>query len=146
MAESGTDAVDVEVLVQDAPDVVVEVLVQADLRKADLIVLGTHGRSGFERLVLGSVAEQVLRKATAPILIVPPKIERVPPSERPPFKRMLCPIDFSTSAIDGLAYAMSFAEDADATLTLLHVIDVSPELRDVRRDRQPELRRDGGES
>src|SRR6185436_8541422 len=67
---------------------------------------------------------------TAPILIVPPRIERVPPSQRPPFKRMLCPIDFSTSSIDGLAYAMSFAEDADASLTLLHVIDVSPELRD----------------
>ena len=65
-----------------APDVTMESMLRADdpatgiLRaaddtRADLIVLGTHGRSGFERLLLGSVTEKVLRKATCPVLTVP---------------------------------------------------------------------------
>ena len=44
-------------------------------RKADLAVLGTHGRSGFERLMLGSVASGVLRSAGCNLLIVPPMAE-----------------------------------------------------------------------
>ena len=49
----------------------VEILDQATSMDADLLVIGTHGRSGFERLVLGSVAEKVLRKARCPVLTVP---------------------------------------------------------------------------
>src|SRR5688572_27257531 len=48
-----------------------EILDQATNMSADLLVLGTHGRSGFERLLLGSVAEKVLRKARCPVLTVP---------------------------------------------------------------------------
>ena len=47
-----------------------EILAKADAMRADLIVMGTHGRSGFERLVLGSVTEKVLRKAACPVLTV----------------------------------------------------------------------------
>ena len=47
-----------------------EILARADALPADLLVLGTHGRSGFERLLLGSVTEKVLRKAACPVLSV----------------------------------------------------------------------------
>jgi nucleotide-binding universal stress UspA family protein len=89
---------------------------------ADLMVLGTHGRHGFDRLVLGSVAERVLRRASCPTLTVPRR--QAGPESRPAgtFSRILCPVDFSTSSVDALDYAQSLANDADATLTALHVI------------------------
>lgn len=45
----------------------------ADVFQADLVVLGTHGRSGFKRLMLGSVAEAFIRISTRPVLLVPQK-------------------------------------------------------------------------
>jgi nucleotide-binding universal stress UspA family protein len=58
---------------------------------ADLVVLGTHGRSGFERLMLGSVTEKVLRKAGCPVLTVPPPTAA---TSKLPFKQLLCPAGF----------------------------------------------------
>jgi nucleotide-binding universal stress UspA family protein len=86
----------------------------------DLIVIGTHGAGGFEHLVLGSVTEKVLRRAKCPVLTVPPRAHA---TSRLPFKRILCPTDFSSSAHAGLRLAFSFAQEGDAALTLLHVID-----------------------
>ena len=57
--------------VEDAPDVRAEIIEQAKEAKADLIVLGSHGRSGFEHLLLGSTTERVLRRAHCPVLVVP---------------------------------------------------------------------------
>lgn len=91
---------------------------------ADLIVMGTHGLSGFERLMLGSVTEKVLRKATCPVLTVPPKART---TAKVPYKRLLCPIDFSPSSLAALQFAFSLAKEADAQLTLLHVFDWPPE-------------------
>ena len=93
---------------------------------ADLLVLGTHGRSGFERLLLGSVTEKVLRRAPCPVLTVPRHHpEAVPP---PPvlFKRIVCPLDFSDSSLRALEYALSLAQEADAHLTAMHVIEYEP--------------------
>ena len=59
----------VEVLADDS--VADGILAAADRIRADMIVMGTHGRSGLSRLVLGSVAEAVLRRATVPVLVVP---------------------------------------------------------------------------
>jgi nucleotide-binding universal stress UspA family protein len=97
----------------------------AGAESADLIVMGTHGRSGFERLLLGSVAEKVLRKAPCPVLTVPPKAAGDAP---PAFKKILCAVDFSASSRRGLDYALSLAQEADATLTVLHVVEVVPEV------------------
>jgi nucleotide-binding universal stress UspA family protein len=98
--------------------------------QADLLVLGTHGRSGFQRLFLGSVTEKVIRKATCPTLVVPPRAADVAPDAPVQFRRILSPVDFSDSSRDALAYAVHMAEEADARLTLLHVIEVPPELRE----------------
>lgn len=90
---------------------------------ADLIVMGTHGTGGFEHLLLGSVTEKVLRKARCPVMTVPPRARS---TSRLPFKRLLCPIDFSESSRAALELAFSFAQEGDAELTLLHVIEWPP--------------------
>lgn len=104
------------------------ILARASALPSDLLVMGTHGRSGFERLVLGSVTEKVLRKAACPVLSVPRKIKDVVPAPPVLFKRILCAVDFSDCSINALNYAMSLAQEADARLTVLHVIELSPEL------------------
>jgi nucleotide-binding universal stress UspA family protein len=102
-----------------------EILAKADALPADLLVMGTHGRSGFEQLVLGSVAEKVLRKAVCPVLTVP---QGGSDAQQAPavFKRIVCAVDFSDCSMRGLEYAMSLAQEADATLTLVHVIELPP--------------------
>lgn len=99
-----------------------EILQQADAMRADLLAIGTHGRSGFDRLVLGSVAEKVLRRAGCPVLTVPRQVPDAVPVAPAVFKRLLCPIDFSDSSMHALNYAMSLAQEADASLTVLHVM------------------------
>jgi nucleotide-binding universal stress UspA family protein len=87
---------------------------------ADLVVMGTHGAGGFEHLMLGSVAEKVLRKSSVPVMTVPP---RAYATSRLPFKTLLCAIDFSDSSLAGLTLAASLARESDAAITLLHVIE-----------------------
>jgi nucleotide-binding universal stress UspA family protein len=50
----------------------VQILAEAQKLGTDLIVMGTHGRTGIRRVIFGSVAEHVLRKASSPVLVVPP--------------------------------------------------------------------------
>jgi nucleotide-binding universal stress UspA family protein len=98
-----------------------EVLEQATTMKADLLVMGTHGRSGFDRLLLGSVTEKVLRKAQCPVLTVPKGLPDAMPIGPVLYRRILCPIDFSESSLHALSYATSFAE-LGGQLTVLHVV------------------------
>jgi nucleotide-binding universal stress UspA family protein len=123
--------VDVDEVVEEAPDIAAEILVQATVRKADLLVVGSHGQSGIRRFLLGSVAERVLRTSDTPTLVVPPRTDRVVSGQAAPFKRILCPIDFSPGSLNALAYAMALAEEADASLMLLHVVEIAPELREA---------------
>lgn len=89
---------------------------------ADLIVLGTHGAGGFEHLVLGSVTEKVMRKASCPVLTVPPRAQA---TSNLPFERMLCPMDFSEPSLAAFELACSLARESGAQLTMLHVVDWS---------------------
>jgi nucleotide-binding universal stress UspA family protein len=98
----------------------VEILRNARRVGAGLIVMGTHGLGGFERFVLGSVTEKVLRKATCPVLTVPPRTHS---TSRFPFTRVLVAIDFSDWSLAALAFASSLAHESDAALTLVHVVD-----------------------
>jgi nucleotide-binding universal stress UspA family protein len=130
MAAGVPSGVSVEVRVEHTESAHREILAQVAATQADLLVLGTHGRSGFQRLFLGSVTEKVIRKATCPTLVVPPRASDVPPDAPVRFRRILCPIDFAESSLSALAYALNLAEEADAQLTLLHVIETPPELRE----------------
>jgi nucleotide-binding universal stress UspA family protein len=103
-----------------------EILLQADRLAADLLVLGTHGRSGFERLLLGSVTEKVLRRAKVPVLTVPCCTPDVLPMGRSPFNRVLCATDFSQSSIAAIQYAASLSREGAARLTVIHVVEVHP--------------------
>jgi nucleotide-binding universal stress UspA family protein len=113
-----------EFRVEEAGYVHEGILAQLEATQSDLLVLGTHGRSGFQRLFLGSVTEKVIRKVTCPALVVPPRAADVLPGGPVQFRRILCPVDFSDSSLEALAYAIRMAEESDARLTLLHVIDV----------------------
>jgi nucleotide-binding universal stress UspA family protein len=97
-----------------------QILVRSQAADSDLIVMGTHGASGFEHLLLGSVTEKVLRRALCPVLTVPPQTHA---TSTLPFKRLLCAVDFSDSSLRGLELACSLAKESDAMLTLLHVIE-----------------------
>jgi nucleotide-binding universal stress UspA family protein len=98
-----------------------EILRQARESDVDLVVMGTHGRGGFRRLVVGSVSEDVLRKAPCPVLTVREATALERPS-RPPFRKVLCPIDFSPAASRAVRHALALAEAPGVDLTLLHVI------------------------
>jgi nucleotide-binding universal stress UspA family protein len=97
-----------------------EILDRAATLPADLIVMGTHGAGGFERLALGSVAEKVIRKAACPVLTIPPRAHTTAVL---PFKRLLCAVDFSEPSLAALAFGCSLARESGAALTLLHVIE-----------------------
>jgi nucleotide-binding universal stress UspA family protein len=107
-----------------------QILNAADTLASGLVVIGTHGRSGFERLMLGSVTERVLRKATCPVLSVPPHSTDAVPLP-PLFRHILCAVDFSECSIHALEYAMSLAQESGGHLMVLHVIDVGPEIPDI---------------
>lgn len=93
------------------------ILEYAEKEDVDLIVLGTHGRRGVQRLVLGSVAEEVVRFAKCPVLTV-----RVPGLTAEP-SWILVPIDFSTHSRQALLHARELALIFDASLDLLHVVE-----------------------
>jgi nucleotide-binding universal stress UspA family protein len=116
---ASANALDAGVLM-DEGDPAACILEQAESLPADLIVMGTRGRGGFERLLVGSVTETVLRKASCPVLAVP--APAASPSNLP-YTRVLCPVDFSDSSLAALECALSVAEESDAHLTLLHVLD-----------------------
>jgi nucleotide-binding universal stress UspA family protein len=107
-------------------NVAAEILDEAKAQTSDLIVMGTHGRSGFERLVLGSVTEKILRKATSPVLSVPRDVAEAAPIPSVLFRDILCAIDFSDCSMHALNYAMSLAQEADAHLTVVHVMEPPP--------------------
>jgi len=114
-------AVKVEISMRTG-NVVQEILAQARTSRPDLLVIGTHGRGGVQRLVLGSVAEKVLRLATCPVLTVRRGV-RLARRNRSPFETILCPTDFSAAANRAVAYAKSLAQEADAKLILMTAVE-----------------------
>lgn len=100
------------------------ILAAVDATHADLLVLGTHGRSGFQRLFLGSVTEKVIRKVRCATLIVPPRAPDIASNAPVQFRHILCPVDFADGSLAALEYAINLAEEADGRLTLLSVTEL----------------------
>ena len=93
---------------------------------ADLVVMGTHGQSGFERLLLGSVTERLLHRLSCPVMTVSNEEGRT--WEAPGLvRRILCPTDFSDSSAQTIAFSLSLAAAQQAQVTLLHVIEALPD-------------------
>ena len=105
-----------------------KIMQRAEALDADLIVTGSHGRTGIERLALGSVVDPLLRRCRQPVLVIPALLD--PPRLDNPvwIARILCAVDFSTASLTAFARALSIAEETDANLTVLNVIEPLPEL------------------
>jgi len=111
------------------------ILSQAEERAANLIVMGTHGLRGIDRLMLGSVTERVLRRARCPVLAVRKPAHHVISSVHDPepvhLRKMLLCTDFSDHAHRASEYAVSMAKEYGAELTLLHVLEDVPRSADL---------------
>jgi nucleotide-binding universal stress UspA family protein len=125
-------------LVEEGFGTVSNVLLELiDRLHIDLIVLGTHGRGGIKKVVLGSVAEEILNCAPCAVLTVGP---HVPPKSMSEWKlrSILCATDFRPDSAKVLSYALWLAKDEYAHLTLLHVLkmptDAPPEHREAEKD------------
>lgn len=93
-------------------------------KQIDAVVVGTHGREGVGRLLLGSVAEQIFRQANCLVLIVGPGSQENSLIERKESSRaFLFATDFSAASLGALPYAASFANHFGAKLIVLHVLD-----------------------
>lgn len=95
-----------------------EIIQVAKEENVDLLVIGTHGRAGVDRVILGSVAERIVRKARCPVMVVRGR-------KYVGFKRIIVPIDLSDCSRIALEYAAATARAHKSKLTILHVYEES---------------------
>jgi nucleotide-binding universal stress UspA family protein len=88
----------------------------------DLIVVGTHGRTGLKKMLMGSVAERVFRMAPCPVLTVGPHVPHDAVKRRGP-RQILYATDFSATAEGAAGYALTLAQEHQSNLSLLHVLE-----------------------
>ena len=96
--------------------------------KADVIVVGTHGRGGLGKMLMGSVAERVFRQSRVPVMTVAPHLHQPGRGFVP--RNILLAADFTPASEHATRYASTLAREHNAKLTMLHVLD-HPELRGV---------------
>jgi nucleotide-binding universal stress UspA family protein len=111
-------------------DAAQEVAAEAAAWEANVVVVGTHARRGLEHWEMGSVAEDVIRRAPCPVLAVPVG-SRPAVAEGPPFQSLLCALDLGPSSAGTLQTALSLAIRGRATTAVVHALDDLPE--DARR-------------
>ena len=109
----------VRVAVERSDEPADEIVSCARMSDIDLIVMGTHGRGGLARAVMGSVAEHVVRTAPCPVLTV----HQAPATDRPGPSRILVATDFSPPSDTALEFARTLAARFGASLHLLHVVE-----------------------
>jgi nucleotide-binding universal stress UspA family protein len=100
-------------------DAILDTIRQNDI---DLVVVGTHGRRGARKLLLGSVAEEVFRRAPCPVLTVGPKSSETQVADAQ-VRHVLYPLEFAPDSGDAALYAVSLSEMSHAKLTLLKVFE-----------------------
>lgn len=98
------------------------ILKSANEWKADAVVMGTHGWSGWRRALLGSVAESVLHELDVPVITVRHRAEE-PAEDRGRMKRLLCPVNYSDVAHDAMVVAGSVADAFDGEIYVVHVVE-----------------------
>ena len=100
----------------------------ADTLAADLLVIGSHGHGRLERLLVGSTTERVVATAPCPVLVVPRQAAEAHPDG---FQRIVCGIDFLPASLAAAREVIGWTSDA-AELTLVHAIEVPPEVREAQ--------------
>lgn len=110
----GSESEEVETLLLEVPPAEA-ILHAATTWRADLVTMGTHGRSGLSRYLLGSVAERVLRGSPIPVLVARQG------TGSSPMRNIVCPVNDSPVALRSLRLASQLAQCFQATLTVLHV-------------------------
>lgn len=118
--------VPVRTLIVESLEVHREIAAQARATGADLVVLGSHGRSGLSRLVLGSVTEQALRITDCPVLVVTASAGDPAPAAPVRFQRIVCAVDFSAESTAAVGYALALGQENDASVALVHAISPIP--------------------
>ena len=126
LSRSVADGAGADVRVEEGPPAP-RILEAAEREGADLIVVGTHGRTGLDRLLVGSVAEHVVHLATRPVVTVRPTAGGEPSGS---LTRILYPTDFSETAERAWPWVKVLAEATGASVELLHVV------REVVTDRE----------
>lgn len=113
-----TDHVDIETVIVEG-EAWMGIEACARQLPADMIVMGTHGTGGWNRLLMGSTTERIVRRVSCPVLTVGPhdKVE-----EGLLFRRILCPVDLTAHSQHTMETALSFAEENLAEVTFLHVM------------------------
>jgi nucleotide-binding universal stress UspA family protein len=105
--------------------------------RVDLVIAGTHGRTGWRRLLLGSAAEEICRSATCPVLTVGPDMPPMPVT----FKRILVPTDLSEESMRSLPFVVNLAGAYGASVTVLHILpEETASNPDARKLSEPVLR------
>lgn len=105
----------------------------------DLIVMGTHGRTGVDKFWMGSVAEEIFRRSPVPVLTIGPDV-RSSVHSGGRFHRVLFATDFTEASSAAAPFAISLSEGNNAKLVLLHVMRIPQAWNDKER-REKELRR-----
>lgn len=113
-------------LLERRGDPATEILGTASAIGADVIVMGTHGRTGLRRLLLGSVTEHVIRRSPAPVLTVPPGWGE-DSNASAGLRCVLCAVDFSQPSARAVDVAVSIAAASHARLILAHALEWSEE-------------------
>lgn len=96
----------------------------ADAHDVELIVMGTHGRRGMKRFVLGSVAEEVVQEASCSVMTVRSERDEVPTPQ--PIERVLVPVDLSAYTVPLFRAALNMAATYGARIDMLHVVEPLP--------------------
>lgn len=119
-------AVEARVLQGAAP--AAAIVAAAEVERAELIVIGAHGKTGWRRALLGSVAERVVQLAPCPVLTVG---GTAPARDARAFRRILCSCDFSAASDAALRHAARLAAASGAKLIVLHVAEPAPPMADL---------------
>ena len=102
-----------------------ELLRLSEYMKADLLVVGTHSKSGLEKMILGSFAEGIIHHAHCPVFAVGPHVK--PPAEGGlRFGTIVFATDFHHSSVEKAAIALTFAKDSSAKIYMCHILAHMP--------------------
>jgi nucleotide-binding universal stress UspA family protein len=119
-ADRPLQSVSVRAAERQGTEVAPTILRYAEEEDVDLLVLGTRGRNGVKRVLVGSVAEAVIRRSDRAVLTVRERGDEITLGD---IDRILVPVDFSERAVESTRVAVEWAELLDARTDLLHVVD-----------------------